>query len=152
MASLGDLFPKGLKDQIITGNLKVGSVFRIFDNTTKPPKIKRFIVVGLSQDNVMFATVFINTEINPNMFPTPELQALHLPLDINGRPYLDHSSYVDCSQIFEKKVEEVKSAYENDMQSHLGDLATEDLKAVKGIIKNTRTISVKKKKEYGLFL
>lgn len=151
MASLGDLLPKNLKDEVISGNLKVGSVFRIFDNSTNPPKIKRFIIVGKSNERIMFATVYINTEINPHLFPTPELRALHLSLQVNNRPYLEHDSFADCSQIFEKSVDEIKAAYEADMQSHLGDLSTEDLKEVKKIIKETRTISLRKKKEFGLF-
>lgn len=151
MASLGDLLPQNLKQQVIAGNLKVGSVFRVFDNSTTPPKIKRFIVVGVSDDKVIFATVFINTDINPHLFPTQELKNLHLPLDAAGRVYLEHNSFADCSQILEKPVAEIQKAYEKDMTSHLGDLSDEDLKAVKKIIKETRTISIRKKKQYGLF-
>jgi len=151
MATIGDLLPEHLKNEIILDNLKVGAIFRTFEHTTTPPKIKRFIIVGYSSTSVLFATVYINTEINPFLFNTPELQALHLPIASFGRDYLDHDSYIDCSQILVKKKEDLKAIYEKDLSCHLGYLSEGDFKQIRKTITETRTISIKKKKEFGLF-
>ena len=76
-------------------NLKVGSIFRTFEHNTIPPKIKRFIVVGQSLNAMIFATVYINSEVNPNLFSTQELKALHMPISADGRGYLSHDSAND---------------------------------------------------------
>ena len=150
MAKLGDLFPDNLKNEVISGNLKIGSVFRTFERNTNPPKIKRFIVVGISTDSVMFATVYINTDINPHLFNTQELISLHIPIIASNTPYIEHDSYIDCSQINERNIGELRATYENDMESHLGDVTAAELKLIREKIKNTRTIPLKKKKNYGL--
>jgi hypothetical protein len=48
--------------------LKIGTVLRYFVKDTIPPKIKRLIIVGIDDELITTATIFINTEINPNIF------------------------------------------------------------------------------------
>jgi len=151
MATIGDFLPENIKNEIANENLKVGSIFRTFEHNTTPPKIKRFIVVGVSTNAVLFATVYINTEINPRLFNTPELQSLHLPISADGREYIDHDSHIDCSQLLERNINDLKAIYLKDLSCHIGTVSTDDLKLIRKIIKENRTIPIKKKKDYGLF-
>ena len=150
MQNLGDLFPDNLRVQLINDNFKVGAVLRRFEYLTIPPKIKRSIIVGFDSSKVILAYVFINTEINPNLFPTQVLRDLHLELDPRDRDYLSHTSHVDCSQIFEVDAESIKNMMMNDTELHLGELSVVDLSNVLEKIKNAKTISKNIKKKFGL--
>ncbi len=149
---IGDSFPKELKEEFSNRNLKAGCVIKCFVNDTNPPKEKRFIVMGVSYDKIALGTVYINTHINPNVFPTEELKQLHIPLESDNRDYLDHDSFVDCSKLYEKKLSEIKLIIEADVDSYLGELSPEDYKIIRDKIKISKNISVHVKKKFGLFL
>ncbi len=117
--------------------IKIGAVLKYWATETNPPKQKIRIVVGFSNDKVLVATLFINTEINPNVFPTEELRKLHLVFEKSRCEYLDHDSFVDCSQLHENPT--VVS----------GEVANTDLENIKNIIKNAATITPKQKKKFG---
>lgn len=149
MQNFSDFFPDELKEQIANNNLKVGAVLRIPVSFTTPPKVKRLIIVGFDSQNIALASVLINSEINPNKFPTQRLKDLHLELDENNRDYLDHTSYVDCSQIREMEVTSIKSMLMDDPAICIGALDTTDLTNVIDKIKTAHTISNKVKKKFG---
>lgn len=48
--SLGDHFPKEFQHEHTERTLKIGMVLKLFVNDTTPPKEKRFIIVGFSED------------------------------------------------------------------------------------------------------
>lgn len=152
MSSLGDAFPPDWRENLAKENLKRGAVIRIAVPDTTPPKIKILIVVGIEDGNALLATVFINTDINPNVFNTIELQKLQLELTKSNCPYLDHNSYADCSKIRERSYTDILEVIKKNPSSHLGELNEEDFKRVKALIKSSKTISVRLKKKYGLFL
>ena len=52
----------------------IGTVIKAFLANTNPPKEKRFIIVGESYDHLFLACVFINSEINENVFRTETLK------------------------------------------------------------------------------
>lgn len=149
MQNFSDFFPDELKEQLANNNLKVGTVLRIPVSFTTPPKVKRLVVVGFDSENIALASVLINSEINPNKFPTQKMKDLHLELDGNNRDYLDHTSYVDCSQIREMEVTTIKSMLIEDPAICLGELDTADLTNVVDKIKTAYTISNKIKKKFG---
>ncbi len=151
MPNLGDFFPNDLKEQFAFHNFKIGSVLRYQVDFTNPPKIKRLVIVGFDAEKVLFASALINTEINPNIFTSTALRDLHLELDAVGRPYLDHTSYVNCSEIFEQDIETVKKLLIEQVSTHVGELSEQDLEAVLEKIRNAKTIPIKLKKKYGLF-
>ena len=147
---LGDLFPKELREQLSNDNLKVGSVLRYYKTNTIPPKLKRAVVVGFDNDKILFASVFINSEINPNMFPTQRLRDLHLPFEATGRNYLDHDSFVDCSQIHVEDAQIVKTLMIDDMSVHIGDLSDADCEKIVDTLRTAHTIPTAVKRKYGL--
>jgi hypothetical protein len=149
---IGDSFPKEFKDEFSSSVLKAGSVIRCLVGDIKNPKIKRFIVVGVSFDKVALGAVYINTEVNQNVFYSAELQELHVPLVANQRDYLDHDSHVDCSRIYEKSFQEIKDIVTNDPSSYIGELNDEDFKIVRDKLKSSKTITPATKKKFGTFL
>ena len=66
---------------------------------TTPPKVKRFIVIGESTDSLTLASVYINTELNMKVNYNLDLQCQHIEFTADGRDYLDHTSFVDCSKL-----------------------------------------------------
>jgi hypothetical protein len=66
--SIADLIPKELREDFAERNIQIGSVVKVYVSDTNPPKEKRLILVGASWDKLHFASVFINTDINPNAY------------------------------------------------------------------------------------
>lgn len=132
-------------------NIKVGTVLRLHVKNTIPPKYKRFIIVGFTQDKLSLATVYINSDINININWSQEQQALQLLFTSEGRPYLDRNSYIDCSKLMFRDTEEIYSAVHNNPDAIIGKLSEEDLKYVMNTLKYASTIKGKYKKRYGLY-
>ncbi|MEP7168117.1 MAG: hypothetical protein ABI855_01980 [Bacteroidota bacterium] len=152
MSNLGDAFPEEFKKDFAARNLKPGSVIRCFVFDTKPPKEKRFVILAFSFDKIALGTLYINSEINPNLFRTEELRKLHLKFEIENRPYLEHDSYIDCSDIYEKSFEEIKQILTNNSKALLGELNEKDFKLVSDTVKSAKTITPALKKKFGVFL
>lgn len=150
--SLSDLFPENFRKEFASRNLKIGSVIRVYVNDTVPPKEKRFILVGQSFDKLIFATIFINSDINPNVFQTKELKDLNLELLAKERSYLDHDSYADCSTIQKRDAGWLLDIVGEDPTRVLGEVCEADLKEIRWRIKSARTITPAIKKTFGLFL
>ncbi len=151
MPLLGDSFPEEDRRKFAEQNLKAGSVLRALVTETNPPKIKRFIVVSLSADKIMLATLFINSQINLNMFTTEELKRLQVRLEKTAeRSYIDFDSFADCSKIYEREVSAVIESIIKDTGMLLGQIGPADLDVLKQTVRSARTVSLSLKKKYGL--
>lgn len=149
--SLGDYFPENIKKEYAEHNIQPGTVFRFFVRDTYPPKPKFFIVLAADENHIMVATVFINSEINNNIFPTPELKALHYKISSNTYSFLDHDSYIDCSQLRERPIENLKKDILTDPENVKGNLTVEDFTIIRDIIIRSDSISSKIKRKFNLF-
>lgn len=150
--SLSDSFPENYRKDFAQKNLKIGSVIRIYVEDTNPPKEKRFILVGQSYDKLLFVSIFINSDINPNVFHTEELKGLNLPLLASERDYLDHDSYADCSNMQKRNVDWLLDIVCEDPSKVIGEISEADLKEIRARIKSARTITPVMKKTFGLYL
>jgi hypothetical protein len=148
--NIGDAFPDHIKEEYSERKTKVGSVIKAYLKETK--KEKRFVIISINEKEFVAATVFINTKQNLNVFPTQELQDLLLPISVAGRPYLIHDSFIDCSQLFPREIEELKIILKNNPNAYLGFVSEEDLKEIKIRAKSSRKISIAEKKKFGLYL
>ena len=101
MGSLGDFFPNGMKQEIANFNLEIGSVIKCFTSYTRPPKEKRFVILGINEEGNYVGSVFINTNVNFNIINSQELLELQYPVKNQANDYLDHDSFIDCSELFE---------------------------------------------------
>lgn len=149
--SLGEFFPEAFKADYARRNLEVGSVLKLYVKDTKPPKEKRFIIVGKNIDGLCLATVYINSEINENINYSPELKELHLPFQAAGRTYLDHDSFVDCSEFVIREQKEIEYAIKNRPGVVIGTLCEMDLTAVRNKLINSPKIKRKDKKRFGFY-
>ena len=147
---LGDFISDNLKKEINKRKLVPGSIIKTHVGDTNPPKYKRFIIIGEDEAKYLLGTVYINSEVNPNLFPTKKLKDLHIFFPSKKRKYLNHDSYVDCSQIKPKSKKEIEDILEEHSESYLGELTQDDLKLVKEVTKSAFTIDNFTKKRFGL--
>lgn len=104
----------------------------------------------ITDDEVTIAAVYLNSELNTNIFRNKKMQALQIPLKEDGREYLEHDSYVDCSFLHVKQIEKLNEEFKQDRLESLGQTSKEDFDLIKGTLISADTISIKQKKQYGL--
>lgn len=128
--------------------LVVGCVLRMHVQDTNPPKVKRFVVVGKSGDNINLATVFINSRIHPYIAEKPHLAESQVHIDPGQCSFIDHDSYIDCSKIVSRSFQDIISGISADtIMGHLSDtLKTEVLSRIKA----AKNIPLARKKEFNL--
>ncbi len=131
--------------------LKIGMVLKLYVKDTTPPKEKRFIILGFTEDRISLASAYINTEINPNINWAIELKEQHVFFDKTGRPYLSHASFVDCSKLIFRTTAEIQAAINNRPDAVLGELSSIDLRILVNKVINSITIKGKQKRKYGFF-
>lgn len=131
--------------------LEIGSIIfeKVFD--TKPPKDKYYIVTGFTADTTILCTVYINTTININLFPTPRLKNLHVPISATDNPFLKYDSFVDCSNLHQKATNMVMSVINNGTgrYGYVSNVSAATLIEIMDTIKNAHTIPPITKKKFG---
>lgn len=148
--SLSDFLPDKLKNEFADQNLKVGTVIRKLAKDTTPPKKKRFIIIGIDRDKVKIGTVYINTDLNTNVFRNDYLKSLQIKIRAKDNTFIEHDSYVDCSEIYEKEYIDLYEYISHNPNEVLGSADEKDMINILTAIKTSRTIEPKNKKRYGL--
>ncbi len=148
--SLGDKFPQKFKEEYAERNIKPGAVLRCHVFDTNPPKIKRFVIIAIDETKCLLGTLYINSEINPNLFKSDYLKSLHVPIDSNGREYIDDDSYIDCTQIYIKDLNTINELLTNEPESLLGEISNTDFNIVIKNLIRTTTIPKNTKTKFGL--
>lgn len=149
--SLGDKFSIEFKNDHANRGTQVGAVLRLFVEDTNPPKVKFFIVIGMTDDRVSLASLYINSEVNMIKNYSQELIDLHLPLLTNDCDFLDHDSFVDCSQLQERNREHIYQNILNSPGAFVGTLKPEQLVTIKNRVISAKTIKGKIKKKFGFY-
>lgn len=142
--TLGDNFPKEYREEYCERHFIPWAVFRLFSEETTPPKIKRFVVAGINEETGQVAILFINTDHLQNQ----RLRKEQMFLKSEGRPYLDHDSYLDCSKIYERSIGKIKEMFQNDTSVYLDTMSERDISEAKAVIRKSRIISLKTKEKY----
>ena len=133
--------------------LKIGSIFKMPMNeshkiTTKngqKDRDKLFIVIGFTEDSNIVGIVIINSNINEHDF-TPELYIGHYELrECHYKGILIKNSFACCNDIKELKKKEVI-----ERALHQGCLIDEDCDLIISHLKESKIITPKIKKKYGL--
>lgn len=148
--SLGEFFPEEYREQSAGRELKVGAVFKCWDDDCNPPKEKRFIVVGITEDRIALGAVYINSDPNYRFHYREVFQKLQIDLVYNEEDYLDWDSIVDCSKIKCMNLNEVKNLVTEDPTVVLGHLTNEHEKLIFSTLSSAATISNKIKMKFGL--
>lgn len=148
MPTLGELFPKSSRQSFSTRHVIPGSVFRVHTDKVTPPKIKIFVILAVKSEMLCVGSLFVNTAINENCFPTQELQNLHMPLPRNRFDFLQHDSFLDCSQIKEMGLDWLFRQIENDPSIFVGTLDERILNSAINIVRESPTISPRDKRKF----
>lgn len=130
--------------------LSRGDIIHFYDLETTPSKNKFMVVVGIHENELHLATVYINSNINLKALPI-EMQALNILIKKKDYPFLSHDSYVDCSKITLRNIEELNALFTtNDISIH-GTLNKQDLGQIILNLISNRTIKGKDKRRLGFF-
>ena len=126
---------------------KVGMVFKAFSKDAQ--KEKYFVVAGISEDQILVGHVLINSKINKNFAPTPELETLHIPIYARDYTFLHHDSYIDCRKLRDMDFVRIEDMFIKNKGKYKGHLNQGTIKALVFTIQNAPTIKPKQKKKYG---
>jgi hypothetical protein len=129
-------------------DLKVGMIIRAFVKDTKPPKIKRFIIIGITDNKLLVGTVFINSELNIDALTKQHQRFQYKLLKTKDREFLDRDSFVDCSDLRERDYSEIQNIVISDQNSVIGILSDKDLMNINFNIVDATTIPNQLKKKY----
>jgi len=80
-----------------------------------------------------------------------ELESLNLFFEMDGRPYLDHNSWIDCSDLIIRDISEIQIIIQNRLAAVIGNVSAEDLSLIIQTLNQAHTIKGKTKKKFGLF-
>ncbi len=143
---LGDSFPEELRKKFCQEHLVPGAVLRIHSQHTRPPKIKRCVVIAASEESASLALTYINTEKPSSLY----LQPWQWFLPSKDRAYLEHDSYLDCAQLYEEDLARIRRMFIEDMNIYLGQLTEKDFLKAKTMVVSAKPVPAKIKKKYGL--
>ncbi len=150
VTNLGAFFPPEYQKAHRERNLRPGAVFKIFAKNTNPPKIKRIVVLGINEEKTLIGHLFINSNINLQCLDTDDLRNLQIYLEASYREYLDHNSYLDCSDLKPLPIAELERIYNADPSILLGHLSAEELAEARAKAAIAKTIRPKYKRMFGL--
>lgn len=149
MTNLGDLFPPDWRAERASQQLEPGVVLRTLVEDTTPPKIKRWIVVAATADALLLGLVYINSDINPNIFPERD-RHLHVPMQPDERGLVDKSCFADCSTLHHMPIAKARALLTADAGCLLGNLYGHELGHMQQTVAGSRRLSVVEKKRFGL--
>lgn len=148
MSSIGDFLRDDTRKQIISDQIQPGAVFFLFEENAK--KEKFVVVLGVDSDCIIVGTLYINSEINPNVIRTPAQRELQFKLKCAEYTFLNHDSVVNASFILKKKFSElVNSICERDGR-HVGQISERDFGNLRSIMSISREISRADKQNFGI--
>lgn len=135
--SIGDKFPLAARLAFAERNLIVGAVLRAYVTVTEPPKIKRFVIIGIDDESKLAAVVLINT----NKPALPTLAPYQYETVAEEREYLDHDCFVDCSRIYPFDFEELRNLILRSPEIILGHVNTFDRNEIRKLAGKSRLIA-----------
>lgn len=153
MNKISDFLPDDseLNKKTTYSKLEKGTVLRMFVDDTDPPKIKRFIVLGLHENKLALGTLFINSEVNKNINYSTELQSLQYELKSQDNTFLNHDSFIDCSTIQQRENQDILNKVNDDNSKIIGYLNPNTFEEVRKTVIKSETIRGKHKKKFGLY-
>ena len=150
MGSLSDAFSPDFVRNHTNNTLTVGSVIKSYQKNTNPPKYKYFIVIGKTEGLLMLGAVFINTGTNINVHRTPAAKKLQLSLLLAENSFLEHDSFVDCTEIVQQSNNEIAQEYEKNNYVLKGEVSQATLAAIHIALKQSGKIKPGVLKSFGI--
>jgi len=136
--NLGEHFSEDDKNQFVERNLRPSHVIKLFCRTTTPPKEKRLVIASINPELLIF---IINSEIPRFYEKKPYLKNQQIPLTKQKENFLDHDSWLDCSEVFrEFNIQKVKEILLADTSRVLGRLSDEVIAQLMDVVSESETL------------
>ena len=146
-SSLGNLFPDNKKRQYLRAEIRRGLVIRARLESTNPPKVKIFVVVGYDPDFHRIKIVLINSSMTELQRQKPYLKNRMIMIEPSRVvSFIEHPSYIDCTEIHNKNFDEFYNNLFSDLSQIKGHLPKELLNNVLSQISKAYTVKNKDKK------
>jgi len=111
---------------------------------------KFLVVAAIAGNRNDIAIIIINSEINPRKFPSQELKDLHYKISPADYAFLDHESWIDCSQIIELDFSNADQLLSDHPECSRGKISTADFVNVFALLgSENNDIKPKIKRKYG---
>jgi hypothetical protein len=145
-AALGDSFPVNFKNDFAKQNLILGNVIYCYSDAAG--KRKRFVIIGINSDKSLVAVLLFNS--NKPFVGDKVLESLQVFFRALGNSYLEYDCYLNCAHIeiipYKRLFDDLVAYPEHS----LGNLSKTDFDRICTIAANTRNISPKNVKRFGL--
>jgi len=136
-------FSPEIRRNYVCETLVKGVIIRKYVDNITAPKPKMFVLVGLDFDSFRAIVVFINSEKTDFALSNPEVNSRHIEITPRGYGFLQHRSYINCSQVHSLELNRLINDYFEDISQRLGDLTPEHLALVVREVNSARTVSPK---------
>lgn len=148
--SLGDFFPQEDRESSAIRSIELGTVIRKTVSFPECDKIKFFVIIGICEDSISVASVFINTEVNENVNFSEYLKSLQYEITQIKYPFLTYNSFVDCSQIYVHNFEQLKEEITNSPEIICGLMEDGCFANIHYKCTQSKKINPYNKRKYGL--
>ena len=139
MGKLGDAFPDSLKQDYARRHLRPGQVLCIHCWFTSPPKNKYLVVAAVSASPL---PLLINSAISDFAQAHPHLLACQVRPEASEYRFLDHDSYIDCSNVrAELSNGELVEQIRADVSRVKGELTASIRAEIVRVIQGAKTVS-----------
>lgn len=146
MGNLGSFFPPDAQRDYAARQLVPGQVLYLDCDFTSPPKVKYLVLVAATEEDgpLLF---FINSRINEFIARRPHLLACQVRVSSARYGFLEHDSYIDCSQVVEQfSCEEIRAQISEDASRVKGELDSHTKALVAQAVDSATTISPHRKR------
>ena len=143
MSTFGDFFPEPEKQRFINDNLAPGKVLYLFSEFVEPPKEKFLLLSCMEPEPLVFV---INSQINPFIKRDQHLFDCQVQLNASNYTFLDHDSYINCSQILSIGMNIIIDQVSSDLGRIKGEINMQTKQSVIQSVNRCRTISLAHKK------
>lgn len=138
MGRLGDNFPDDVKREYVRRHLVAGQVLYLFCPFTQPQKEKYLVLVCPGMVPLVFV---INSEIS-DFIKKRGLENTQVMLKASEYDFLDHDSYVDCSNVRDDfSYADLMKQLSADTRRIKGELSAASKAAIAAVTQQARTIN-----------
>lgn len=140
MAKLGDSFPSELKDDSIESLLLPGQIIKLEVEFVRTRKTKdKLLVLSVSEEtSYLFC---INSEIPKFIQARKYLRKCQIEIKQAQYDFLDHNSYINCSEIIKIDLTDIKNQIKNDVSRIKERLNNKDIKQLIKVVDKADTLS-----------
>jgi hypothetical protein len=145
--ALSDLFDEEFMKNYANSKVDLGTTLLLEIKSFNINHRKFAIIMAEADDTV--AMLIINSEINPNVFPSTYLQSQHVEIPVAGHEdFLDYNSFIDCTKFHLKPRQEVVDFISSNPQD-VYNVTDEVCRSIVNMVTHSRLITPAEKRKFG---